>query len=102
MSLTLYIHIEVLYPNDIQLRPIVAGPRWETSHLSSLLDILLKGDLLRFFIFIANFFYMSDFMYLLRTNSFSTMFSGKMGIIIIFIQLVCFVKKMSTRSHPLN
>ena len=35
-------YIEVLNPNDIQLRPIVAGPRCETSHLSSLLDILLK------------------------------------------------------------
>ena len=35
-------YIEVLDPNDIQLRPIVAGPRCETSHLSSLLDILLK------------------------------------------------------------
>ena len=32
-------YIEVLDPNDIQLRPIVAGPRCETSHLSSLLDI---------------------------------------------------------------
>ena len=35
-------YIEVLDPNDIQLRPIVAGPRCETSHLSPLLDILLK------------------------------------------------------------
>ena len=35
-------YIEVLDPNDIQLRPIVAGPRCETSHLSSLLDILFK------------------------------------------------------------
>ena len=35
-------YIEVLDPNDIQLRPIVAGPRCETSHLSSLLDISLK------------------------------------------------------------
>ena len=37
-----YEYIEVLDPNDIQLRPIVASPRSETSHRSSLLDILLK------------------------------------------------------------
>ena len=35
-------YIEVLNPDDLQLRPIVGGPRCETSHLSSLLDILLK------------------------------------------------------------
>ena len=34
--------IEVLNPDDLQLRPIVGGPRCETSHLSSLLDILPK------------------------------------------------------------
>ncbi|MCG8076000.1 MAG: GIY-YIG nuclease family protein, partial [Candidatus Thiodiazotropha taylori] len=35
-------YIEVLDPDDLQFRPIVAGPRCETSRLSSLLDILLK------------------------------------------------------------
>ena len=35
-------YIEVLDPEDLQLRPIVAGPNCETSHLSNLLDILLK------------------------------------------------------------
>ena len=35
-------YIEVLNPDDLQLRPIVGGPRCETSHLSSFLDILLK------------------------------------------------------------
>ncbi|MCG7874810.1 MAG: GIY-YIG nuclease family protein [Candidatus Thiodiazotropha endolucinida] len=35
-------YVEVLNPDDLQFRPIVAGPRCETSHLSSLLDVLLK------------------------------------------------------------
>ena len=35
-------YIEILNPSDLPLRPIVAGPQCETSHLSFLLDILLK------------------------------------------------------------
>lgn len=40
-------YIELLNPKDLQFRPIVAGPRCETSHLSSLLDILLKPFLIK-------------------------------------------------------
>ena len=35
-------YIEVKNPQDLTFRPIVAGPNCETSHLSLLLDILLK------------------------------------------------------------
>ena len=35
-------YIEVKDPQDLTFRPIVAGPNCETSHLSLLLDILLK------------------------------------------------------------
>ena len=35
-------YIEVKDPQDLTFRPIVAGPNCETSHLSHLLDILLK------------------------------------------------------------
>ena len=33
---------EVKDPQDLTFRPVVAGPNCETSHLSLLLDILLK------------------------------------------------------------
>ena len=34
-------YIELLYPEDLTFRPIVAGPSCETNRLSNLLDILL-------------------------------------------------------------
>ena len=34
-------YIEILDPDDLQVRPVIAGPRCKTSHLSCLLDILL-------------------------------------------------------------
>ena len=37
-----YEYIEALNQDDLQLRPIVGGPRCEASHLGSLLDNLLK------------------------------------------------------------
>ena len=62
----------------------------------------LKGTYQGFSFFIANSLYMSDFMYLVRTQIISTMFSDKMSIIIIFFKRVRFVNKVSTRLLPLN
>ena len=64
---------------------------------------VLKGDISRFFFIHCKFLlYVRFYVFYKEPRSFSTMFSDKMKIIIIFFKLVRFVNKISTRLLPFN